>query len=110
LLSKGAENNAEAQYQLGMMLAEGNGGEKDDVAARAMFEKAAAQNHPGALERMGAFAQEGRGGPKDSDAAKAYYQRAAALGDEDAKKALERLRCPYAIKDKRGNVVTNLCF
>jgi uncharacterized protein len=110
LLSKAAETNAEAQYQLGMMLAEGNGGIRDDVAARALFEKAAAQNHPGALERMGAFAQEGRGGPKDSDAAKSYYQRAAALGDEDAKKALERLRCPYAIKDKRGNVVTNLCF
>lgn len=110
LLSKSAESNAEAQYQLGMMLAEGDGGAKDDVAARALFEKAAAQNHPGALERMGAFAQEGRGGPKDSDAAKAYYARAAALGDEDAKKALERIRCPYAIKDKRGNVVTNLCF
>lgn len=110
LLSKGAETNAEAQYQLGMMLAEGNGGTKDDAAARALFEKAAAQNHPGALERMGAFAQQGRGGPKDAEAAKAYYQRAAALGDEDAKKALERLRCPYAIKDKRGNVVTNLCF
>lgn len=110
LLSKGAETNAEAQYQLGMMLAEGNGGARDDAAARALFEKAAAQNHPGALERMGAFAQQGRGGPKDSDAAKGYYERAAALGDEDAKKALERLRCPYAIKDKRGNVVTNLCF
>jgi uncharacterized protein len=110
LLSKAAETNAEAQYQLGMMLAEGNGGSKDDAGARALFEKAAAQNHPGALERMGAFAQEGRGGPKDSDAAKSYYQRAAALGDEDAKKALERMRCPYAIKDKRGNVVTNLCF
>jgi len=75
-----------------------------------LFEKAAAQNHPGALERMGAFATEGRGGPKDSSAAKAYYERAAALGDEDAKKALERIRCPYVIKDKRGNVVTNLCF
>jgi TPR repeat protein len=110
LLAKAAETNAEAQYQLGMMLAEGNGGTKDDVAARALFEKAAAQNHPGALERMGAFAQEGRGGPKDSDVAKGYYQRAAALGDEDAKKALERLRCPYAIKDKRGNLVTTLCF
>jgi TPR repeat protein len=110
LLSKAAETNAEAQYQLGMMLAEGQGGTKDDIAARALFEKAAAQNHPGALERMGAFMQEGRGGPKDSAAAKTYYQRAAALGDEDAKKALERLRCPYAIKDKRGNVVTNLCF
>ena len=110
LLAKSAETNAEAQYQLGLMMADGSGGAKDDAAARALFEKAAAQNHPGALERMGAFAQEGRGGPKDSDAAKGYYQRAAALGDEDAKKALERLRCPYAIKDKRGNVVTNLCF
>lgn len=110
LLGKAAETNAEAQYQLGLMLASGNGGEKDDVAARALFEKAAAQNHPGALERMGAFAQEGRGGPKDKDAAKAYYERAAALGDEDAKKALERLRCPYAIKDKQGKLVTTLCF
>jgi uncharacterized protein len=110
LLAKAAETNAEAQYQLGLMLAEGTGGEKDEVQARALFEKAAAQNHPAALERMGAFTQEGRGGPKDSAAAKAYYEKAAALGDEDAKKALERLRCPYVIKDKRGNVVTNLCF
>jgi TPR repeat protein len=110
LLAKGAESNAEAQYQLGLMLSEGIGGAKDDVAARALFEKAAAQNHAGALERMGAFAQSGRGGPSDSGAAKAYYEKAAALGDEDAKKALERAKCPYVIKDKRGNVVTNLCF
>ncbi len=110
LLGRAAATNAEAQYQLGMMLSEGTGGEKDDISARAMFEKAAAQNHPAALERMGAFAAEGRGGPKDGDAAKAYYERAAALGDQDAKKALEKLRCPYAIKDKRGNLVTNLCF
>ena len=110
MLGRAAETNAEAQYQLGMMLAEGTGGQKDDAAARALFEKAAAQNHPGALERMGAFATEGRGGPKDSSAAKAYYERAAALGDEDAKKALERIRCPYVIKDKRGNVVSTMCF
>jgi uncharacterized protein len=110
LLAKSAETNAEAQYQLGLMMADGTGGAKDDAGARAMFEKAAAQNHPGALERMGAFAQEGRGGPKDSSAAKAYYERAAALGDEDAKRALKRIECPYAIKDKRGNFVTNLCF
>ena len=110
LLAKAAETNAEAQYQLGLMLAEGTGGPQDDAGARTLFEKAAAQNHPGALERMGAFTQEGRGGAKDSDAAKAYYARAAALGNEDAKKALKRLECPYAIKDKRGNLVTNLCF
>ena len=110
LLAKAAETNAEAQYQLGLMLADGTGGTRDDTAARNLFEKAAAQNHAGALERMGAFTQEGRGGPKDSSAAKAYYERAAALGDEDAKKALKRIECPYAIKDKRGNFVTNLCF
>jgi uncharacterized protein len=110
LLAKAAETNPEAQYQLGLMLADGSGGPKDDVGARNLFEKAAAQNHAGALERMGAFAQEGRGGAKDSDAAKAYYQRAAALGDEDAKKALKKMECPYVIKDKRGNFVTNLCF
>jgi TPR repeat protein len=110
LLAKAAETNAEAQYQLGLMMEDGTGGPKDDTGARNLFEKAAAQNHPGALERMGAFTQEGRGGPKDSGAAKAFYERAAALGDEDAKKALKRMECPYAIKDKRGNFVTNLCF
>lgn len=110
LLAKAAETNAEAQYQLGLMLAEGSGGPKDDVGARALFEKAAAKNHPGALERMGAFAQEGRGGPKDAEAAKAYYQRAADLGDEAAKAALKRMQCPLVLKDKRGNLVTTLCF
>jgi uncharacterized protein len=111
LLSKAAEtNSAEAQYQLGLMTADGIGGPKDDVAARALFEKAAAQGHPGALERMGAFAQSGRGGPQDSSAAKAYYEKAAALGNEDAKAALKHAECPYVIKDKRGNVVSNICF
>jgi TPR repeat protein len=110
LLAKAAETNAEAQHQLGLMLADGTGGAKDDIGARSQFEKAAAQNHAGALERMGAFTEEGRGGPKDSNAAKAFYERAAALGDEDARKALKRMECPYAIKDKRGNLVSNICF
>ena len=111
LLAKAAEtNSAEAQYQLGLMIADGVGGPKDDIAARALFEKAAAQGHPGALERMGDFAQAGRGGPQDAAAAKVYYEKAAALGNEDAKAALERVKCPYVIKDKRGNVVSNLCF
>ena len=110
-LSKAAEtNSAEAQYQLGLMTADGVGGPKDDVAARALFEKAAEQGHAGALERLGAFAQSGRGGPQDSSAAKAYYEKAAALGNEDAKAALKRVECPYVIKDKNGKFVTSLCF
>jgi len=111
MLIRAAEKNSpEAQYQLGLMFEDGVGGPKDDVAARALFEKAAAQNHPGALERMGEFAQKGRGGPQDSDSAKAYYERAAALGNEEAKDALKRLQCRWVIKDKRGNVVSHLCF
>ena len=110
LLSRAAETNAEAQYQLGLLMADGAGGPQDDVAARALFEKAAAQNHPGALERMGDFAQSGRGGAKDTGAAKVYYEKAAALGNEDAKAALKRAECPYVIKDKRGKVVSNLCW
>jgi TPR repeat protein len=60
--------------------------------------------------QMGLFAQSGRAGPQDSAAAKAYYEKAAALGSEDARAALKRLECPYVIKDKRGNLVSNLCF
>ena len=110
LLAKTSDTNPEAQYQLGLMMADGIGGPKDDVGARQLFEKAAAQSHPGALERMGAFAQSGRGGPQDSNAAKAYYEKAATLGNEQAKTALKKSECPYVIKDKRGNFVTNLCF
>src|SRR5258708_660734 len=101
LLSRAAETNAEAQYQLGLLMADGAGGPEDDGAA---------QDHPGALERMGDFALSGRGGPKDTSAAKVFYEKAAALGNADAKAALKRAECPYVIKDKRGKVVSNLCF
>jgi uncharacterized protein len=110
LLTKAAEaNSAEAQYQLGIMYAEGTGGPKDDAAARALFEKAAAQGHAEALDWMGAYALSGRGGPQDTKAAKEYYAKAAALGNEDAKAALKRLECPYVLKDRRGNLLSNLC-
>ena len=111
LLSKAAEaNSAEAQFQLGLMMAEGTGGPKDDVAARALFEKAAAQGHPEALDWAGSFAENGRGGPQDKAAAKAYYEKAAALGNEDAKAALERIKCPLVLKTKKGEVWSHLCF
>ena len=92
------------------MEANGTGGPKDDVAARALFEKAAAQNHPAALEWLGLFAQSGRGGPTDKTAAKSYYERAAALGDDNAKTLLRRLNCPLMLSDKKGNLITDLCF
>lgn len=110
-LTQAAQTNLpEAEFQLGLMNANGVGGPKDDAAARALFERAAAQNHPAALEWMGSFAESGRGGPKDAAAAKAYYQRAAALGDDNAKVALKRLECPIELKDKRGNTWGHMCL
>jgi TPR repeat protein len=111
MLAKAAEtNSAEAQFQLGLMMANGVGGPKDDFAARGLFEKAAAQDHAAALDWMGNFAETGRGGPEDKSAAKNYYEKAAALGNDDAKAALERLKCPLVMKTKRGDVLTHLCF
>ncbi len=110
-LSKAAQADvAEAQFQLGLMMADGEGGPKDEAGAHALFEKAAAQNHAEALLWAGSFAQRGLGGPEDSAKAKAYFTKAAALGNEDAKAALKRIECPYVLKDKRGQVMTNLCF
>jgi len=104
-------NSSEAMYQLGLMTQDGDGGPKDDVAAKALFEKAAALDHADALERLGAYAEAGRAGEKDAKAAIDYYKRAAALGNEDAGKALERLRCPYVLKDLRdGKRAGRICF
>jgi uncharacterized protein len=114
LAQAAAENSADAEYELGMMYANGVGGPQDDVAARALFAKAAAQNQPWALLWMGAFAEQGRGGPKDKDAAKQYYQRVTKLGDAQAatqaEAGIKRIDCPYLLRDKAGNVVTHLCF
>lgn len=108
---KAAEaNSSEGLFQLGLMTQDGDGGPKDDVAAKALFEKAAALDNRDALERLGAYAEAGRAGEKDEKAAIAYYKKAAALGSDDAAKALERMRCPFAIKDKDGKSAGRICF
>ncbi len=111
LLEKAAAtNSAEAEFELGLMLANGTGGPKDDVGARAMFAKAAAQNHAAASDWLASFEEAGRGGPEDKKAAKADYERAVALGDDNAKAGLDRLKCPLVLTTKRGDVWTHLCF
>jgi TPR repeat protein len=92
------------------MSQDGDGGPKNDEAAKALFERAAALDHADALERLGAYAEAGRAGEKDPKAAIAYYKRAAALGSEDAAQALERQRCPFGLKDKDGKQVGRICF
>jgi len=40
----------------------------------------------------------------------AFYKRAASLGNKEAVQALERLRCPFALKDKDRKIAGNICF
>ena len=111
LYGKAAEaNSAEAEYQLGLLQAQGLGGAKDDAAARINFEKAAAQGHIDAAVWAGAFWEIGRGGPKDDAKAKAWYEKAAAAGNAQANEAIHRIDCPRVLKDKKGNILTHLCF
>jgi TPR repeat protein len=111
LLEKSAKaNSAEAEFQLGLMAANGTGGPQDYAAARALFEKAAEQGHAEAMVWFGAFAQLGRGGPEGKKLAKSYFEKAAALGNEEARKRLKQIECPYVLKDKKGETLTNLCF
>jgi hypothetical protein len=37
-------------------------------------------------------------------------QEIAALGDEDARASLQRLRCPFTLKDKNGKVAGSICY
>jgi len=67
-------------------------------------------HHPELWSGWALSPRAGEAARRISSAAKAYYEKAAALGNEDAKAALKRSECPFTIKDKRGNFVTNLCF
>jgi uncharacterized protein len=92
-----------------------------DVATAIKFCRTASGSSRRALYQLGrayaakrqmpeAIAAWRKAADKGSTSAMVWYEKAAALGNEDAKAALKRLECPYVIKDKRGNFVTNLCF
>jgi len=70
---KAAETNAEAQYQLGLMMEDGTGGPADDAAARALFEKAARAKSP---RRAGA---DGRVRPKRARRSEGFGRRESLL-------------------------------
>ena len=100
----------ELMLQLGLMDRDGDGAPADDAAAKAWFEKAAAKDVAAAYTSLGEFAEAGRAGPKDPSAALRFYAKGAALGDADAAAALNRLKCPYVLKDKSGKTAARMCF
>jgi len=80
-LSEAAANGqANAQYEMGVRLAEGRGMEQDNQAALQWLEKAARQNLAPAQYRLAAMLERGLGTPKDLKRAFDLYGKAAAQG------------------------------
>ena len=72
--------DARAQYNLGRMYLEGEGGRRDYAQAMAWSEKAAAQGIPGAQYNLGRMYDHGLGVRRDARRAAQWYGKAAARG------------------------------
>ena len=76
-----AEQNPEAQYQLGLHYANGDGGVRRDwMQAAAWSRRAAEQGHVGGQFNLACFYELGRGVPKDLVQAVEWYRRSAEQG------------------------------
>ena len=76
------ENDAAAQYALGMRYANANGVRQDYRTAREWFQKAAEQGHVRAQAKVAAAYWEGKGAPQDYSKAYFWALLAQAGGDE----------------------------
>ena len=71
---------AEAQYNLGVMYANGQGAPEDDTEAAKWYRKAAEQGYAEAQLQLGLMYANGRGVPKDNTEAVTWFQKAAGQG------------------------------
>ncbi len=84
------QGKADAQIDLGLAYAKGDGVTRDDVAARQWFQRAAAQGVAQAQFLMGSMLERGRGGARSYDEALHWYQRAAEQSYPPAEAAMGR--------------------
>lgn len=85
LLRRAAEQGiARGQYNLGVLLYEGRGVQKDFDEATRWFQKAADQNYANAVYMLAFMHEHGFGCERDLAEAFRLYQRGAELGEEDS--------------------------
>ena len=87
-----ALNNSVAMYLLGQVYANGTGVMRDPVTAKDWYEKSAQRNYAPAMYALGVMYETGDGIARDRNTAITWYEKSAAAGNEDAKKALARLK------------------
>ena len=82
------KGHTKSQYMLGLMLYDGEGGEKDKDMARTMCQLAADQDHADAQYMLGSMLYYGEGGKKDEVQGKIMIGKAAMQGNIKAKSLL----------------------
>lgn len=82
---------ADAQFNLGLMYANGEGVEKDMVQAVELFKKAAEQGHVDAQNNLGAMYFTGEGVDRDEKKAVEWFKKAAAKGNVEAQANLDAI-------------------
>jgi TPR repeat protein/tRNA A-37 threonylcarbamoyl transferase component Bud32 len=83
--------SAVGQANLAWMYENGVGVKKDQAQALIWYRKAAEQQYAPAQNKLGAMYEAGVGVTKNRKQAVQWYKKAAAQGDDEAKKALERM-------------------
>lgn len=81
-----------AQFNLGLLYAEGHGVPQDSAKAVEWFSKAAAQGNVDAQNNLGVMYLIGEGVAKDTQKSIEWFEKAAAQGNQDAKENLEAIR------------------
>jgi len=85
------QGQAVAQYQLGLLYANGQGVTKDDAKARQWYEKAAVQGHVEAQANLGVLLMYARGGQQDYKMAVYYLRLSANQGNDLAQRRLGQM-------------------
>jgi TPR repeat protein len=85
------QGNAQAQHNLGVMYADGQGVKQDYAAAVQWFEKAAKQGIAQAQTNLGVLYETGQGVKQDYAAARRWYEQAAGQGFVEAQNHLKEL-------------------
>ncbi|MBS0496827.1 MAG: sel1 repeat family protein [Gammaproteobacteria bacterium] len=83
---------ADAQFNLGLMYANGEGVPQDMEQAVELFKKAAEQGHVDAQNNLGAMYFTGEGVARDEKKAIEWFEKAAAQGNEDARANLDAIK------------------
>lgn len=86
------QGHAGAQFNLGLLFAEGQGVPQDSAKAAEWFTKSAEQGNVDAQNNIGVMYLIGEGVEKDTQKALEWFEKAAAQGNEDAQENLKSIR------------------